>query len=1324
MPALGQRTQVQVTEQGKSDSTLSGFYEDFDLSGVTKLRVHRWIPSATPLAGFITITDATGDTVFADIPIKTNLGKTLELGFTLVNPTGGFVVSTSDAGMDGQLVVTAEAYKTSTGAPVSDPDPPDPPDYRLFATPASNSISAGSSAVFTISVVSLFGFNQNVTLTADTVISGVSYSFSSNTVQGAGSVGLTITTTALATVATHTITVTGVSGGLTHSVDFDLTINAAQAADFTLGATPSSQTVVQGVGTTYSISNTALNGFAAGVTLTCTPGVTGVGVSFSPNPMSAGSSSTMTVTTTGATPAATHTLTVTGTSGSLVHTVAVGLVVTAAPTADFSLTSVPLSRTIQAGASTTFDITHADINGFAGAVTLTCTPGVSGVSLTSITNNPQASGQTSVVTFGTTTAATQGTHQITITGTSGALVHTVVVSLTITAPPDFTLSVSPPSTVVVQGQATTVTVSNTAIAGFSSTISLAATPAISGITYGFSPDPMLAGASSVLTITAAAGATAGTQTVTITATSGLIVHTAPVTLTVQSSSGSGETGTAIISMRNPSSVSSVNATLKCQTRMPDPYTPVITFDYRAVGSTTWIATTPIGRTNNYRWADCSMHIAGLTPSTAYEYRVRVADLATGTLTNNSENLASGTTVVQFTTKAVGDISTFGSRAITSGITMPTYALPGSPASGLVTEANPRLFTSLCQRAGGTQAYDIIVYGTDNPSAKTAGTIELYFVGTANAGTDAFTPTSQSVHFVAANTPVVFTSTGTVPPPLVSGTTYYVKTATSTSFTVTDAPNGSLIDLSGAGTGTITCKATTSYSSHWLAKSIKNHAVIGTVVGLEGADAPRASHDTATAAALATAGWTPLYEEGGSGVVSGTSAWGCTLGTSATGNGDVAWPGNVCITGVSVVGIGTVSTTVNPPQVAGEPICSVGWASSGGGCNNFYLKNVKYMSTTGHSVKIAGTASDYQTLATGSPQAAGLLGFYNVEFRAWRENLQAVSAGGYSNENGWGTKTHLRLAGNSRLDVRSCRASWTKEHWFYVDGISADTSGTDGSWFIDLSDHSGMRGTIDLNQDGFGSTAFQIVVRASPDSFKFKNAFFGGAIAHIHQLTDPAMYDQVNYDACSPGRGPILLKNVALNGYDAGSGGSFPYSINGHLGTITIDSCSSGHGGGFGLMCDTGKGHFMLQGSDGFWYANGPIYFTGTGLTYTTSDAYLKCGLCINSSTDAVIGAMDASLYGGNNVIGHFVSGQSGKNGNANAAMGPVDDGPTLGPCLKIKHGFGAVYAGWTGGSYATGEIKYRFGFSDQTSYAASSANALNGVYVTRGDAAGTNYFAP
>src|SRR3989442_12992511 len=92
---------------------------------------------------------------------------------------------------------------------------------------------------------------------------------------------------------------TCVSGSRTHPTTVQLTVNAAP--DFSLSASPASQTVVQGNGTTYTVTETPVNGFSGSVTLSVSGLPAGASGSFSPNPTT--STSVLTVSTLGSTPA-------------------------------------------------------------------------------------------------------------------------------------------------------------------------------------------------------------------------------------------------------------------------------------------------------------------------------------------------------------------------------------------------------------------------------------------------------------------------------------------------------------------------------------------------------------------------------------------------------------------------------------------------------------------------------------------------------------------------------------------------------------------------------------------------------------------------------------------------------------------------------------------------------------------------------------------------------------------------------------------------------------------------------------------------------------
>ncbi len=130
----------------------------------------------------------------------------------------------------------------------------------------------------------------------------------------------------------------GVPGNAdTSDQDFALFVyNGTQSVpspDFTLGATPSTQTVTQGGATSYTATVTSVNGFSSATTLSVSGLPSGAGASFAPNPVTppagGSASSTLSVTTAAGTPAGTYTLTLTGTSGALAHSTSVSLVVQA-----------------------------------------------------------------------------------------------------------------------------------------------------------------------------------------------------------------------------------------------------------------------------------------------------------------------------------------------------------------------------------------------------------------------------------------------------------------------------------------------------------------------------------------------------------------------------------------------------------------------------------------------------------------------------------------------------------------------------------------------------------------------------------------------------------------------------------------------------------------------------------------------------------------------------------------------------------------------------------------------------------------------------------
>jgi hypothetical protein len=202
--------------------------------------------------------------------------------------------------------------------------------------------------------------------------------------------------------------------------------SCSSSPDFSISATPSSQTVIQGSNAGYQVNVTALNGFTGTVSLSVT-GVPGGSAGFSPSSVTGSGASTLTVDTSSLAPG-TYTLTITGTSGSLNHSTSVALTVSSQSPADFSISAAPSSQTVTRPQNASYDVTVTALNAFTGTVNFS----VSGLPPhTSASFNPASvSGSgSSTLTVKTNKKTSAGPLTLTITGTSGSLTHSTTVEL-------------------------------------------------------------------------------------------------------------------------------------------------------------------------------------------------------------------------------------------------------------------------------------------------------------------------------------------------------------------------------------------------------------------------------------------------------------------------------------------------------------------------------------------------------------------------------------------------------------------------------------------------------------------------------------------------------------------------------------------------------------------------------------------------------------------------------------------------------------------------------------------------------------------------------
>ena len=401
------------------------------------------------------------------------------------------------------------------------------PDFSLSATPASQSVNQGSTATYTVTESVFDNYSNTVTFSVSGLPAGASPTFTPPTLSGAGTTSLSITTLATTPLGSYPLTITGTDGVLTHTTSVTLVITAP---DFSLAATPASQTVVVGNTANYTATVAALNGYAGTVSFSVSGLPAGASPTFTPPSVTGSGTSGLAITTTaGTTPSGSYPLVITATDGVLTHSASVTLVV-----ANFTVSAAPASVTVSQGTSATYTVSLTTASGYAGTVNFSVsglpastTPVFSPTSLT-------ASG-TSTLTISTSSVSPvtpPGTYPLTISASDGISTQTTQVVLVVNAIADFGISVAPTSQTIFLGQNVGYGVTVSPSGGFTGIVNLSVTGLPPGATATFNPSSVQGSGLSSLAIVPAPNTPGGTYTLTITGTSGPLSHSATATLTI------------------------------------------------------------------------------------------------------------------------------------------------------------------------------------------------------------------------------------------------------------------------------------------------------------------------------------------------------------------------------------------------------------------------------------------------------------------------------------------------------------------------------------------------------------------------------------------------------------------------------------------------------------------------------------------------------------------------------------------------------------------------------------------------------------------------
>jgi hypothetical protein len=206
----------------------------------------------------------------------------------------------------------------------------------------------------------------------------------------------------------------------------------------------------------------------------------------------------------------------------------------------FTLGASP-AVTIAQGSSQTFTVTPSSANNFTGSIQVSVSGLPSGVTVSPATATV-AVGSSTTFTLTAAADAAVGTTTVKVYGASGTLSTSIPVALTVTASGstgpssngDFTLKATPSTLALAPGASGQVTLSSTAIDGFSGAIAVTVTGLPTGVTVSPSTISVTVNNPLVVTLTAAsdAPATATPVLVRFTGTSGTLSHSATVQLTI------------------------------------------------------------------------------------------------------------------------------------------------------------------------------------------------------------------------------------------------------------------------------------------------------------------------------------------------------------------------------------------------------------------------------------------------------------------------------------------------------------------------------------------------------------------------------------------------------------------------------------------------------------------------------------------------------------------------------------------------------------------------------------------------------------------------
>jgi hypothetical protein len=317
-------------------------------------------------------------------------------------------------------------------------------DFSASASPIYQTVTPGSPATYTITLVAIDGFTGTIQPTVAGLPPGATASFNPTTISGSGSTTLTVIPASSTPTGSYQLSVsltTSLSpGSPNHGGGLTLNVgpSGTDFGDFTGSVSTTYWDVTPGTSAAFGFTIQSLNGFTGNVSLSVSGLPSGVTSSFSPATINGGSgTSTLTVTPAGSTPSGSYPFVVTATSGNKTHSTTLTLNVGPAGSnfADFTGDITPSQQSIPVGGSTTFTISLQPLYTNTETVHITLDPIPNGTGITASGQQDVKLPGSSVITIGATSAATPGTYTLTFrvfgSNSFGSVQHARSVTLTV-----------------------------------------------------------------------------------------------------------------------------------------------------------------------------------------------------------------------------------------------------------------------------------------------------------------------------------------------------------------------------------------------------------------------------------------------------------------------------------------------------------------------------------------------------------------------------------------------------------------------------------------------------------------------------------------------------------------------------------------------------------------------------------------------------------------------------------------------------------------------------------------------------------------------------